>query len=168
MAKAFLGLGGNIGDAKQILKDAIVCLAQHPQIEITARSCFYKTEPINAPGDDYINCVIALETKLGPLPLLRHCQSVEAKFGRERPFENAPRTLDIDVLLYNDAIENHPDLILPHPRMTERLFVIIPLLEVAPNIEIPGFGPIKHLTETLASQRINRVEGCQCPQLSGF
>lgn len=162
MAIAFLGLGGNLGDAKQTLKDAIVCLAQHPQIEITARSCFYQSSPVEASGNDYINNVLLIKTELAPLPLLRLCQSVEDQFGRERPFENAPRTLDIDLLVYDQIEQKHPELTLPHPRMTERLFVLLPLLEIEPDFSLPAFGKLQAFTAELSWQKISRMQCCKC------
>lgn len=168
MAKAYLGLGGNLGDAKQTLKDAMVCLAKNPQIQITAQSCYYQSAPVDAPGDDYINSVVAIQTELSPLALLRLCQSVETEFGRERPFENAPRTLDIDILLYDDLEENHADLVIPHPRMTERRFVLVPLLEINQEATHPKYGAFKNHVEAVSSQIIHKLQGCQCPKLSGF
>lgn len=168
MAKVLLGLGGNIGDAKQTLKDAIICLAQNPHIEVISRSCYYKSEPINATGDDFVNNVIAITTNLDPLTLLKVCQSVEDTFGRERPFPNAPRTIDIDILTYDDLEQNHPQLTLPHPRMVERLFVLLPLLEIEPELSLPRVGSLKDLIKNLTSQRIEKIQGCQCPNLSGI
>ena len=167
MAKVFLGLGGNIGDAKQTLKDAIICLAQNPHIEVISRSCYYKSEPINASGGDFINSVIAITTDLTPLTLLKLCQSVEDSFGRERPFPNAPRTIDIDILTYDDIKHDLPELTIPHPRIGERLFVLLPLLEIAPEMSLPGLGHLKDLVTSLSNQRIEKIKGCQCPNLSG-
>jgi len=168
MAKVYLGLGGNLGDVKQTLKDATVCLAQHPHFQITARSCFYESAPIDSSGDNFINCVIAAQTALPPLALLRLCQSVEHEFGRERPFRNAPRTLDIDILLYDDLQDEDPELTIPHPRMTERLFVLTPLLEIYPEATHPKLGALKNFTSALSTQKISRMMGCQCPKMSGF
>lgn len=168
MAKVFLGLGGNLGDAKQTLKDAIICLAQNPHVEVISRSCYYKSAPIDATGDDFVNSVIAITTNLNPLTLLKLCQSVEDSFGRERPFPNAPRTIDIDILTYDKEEHNLPELTIPHPRMTERLFVLLPLLEIEPEINLPGFGPLKDLIAGLSNQRIEKIQGCQCPNLSGY
>jgi 2-amino-4-hydroxy-6-hydroxymethyldihydropteridine diphosphokinase len=97
MAKAFIGLGGNVGDSRQILTDAVICLAQIPSIQINARSSFYISSPVDAPGEEYINNVLSISTTLEPKSLLYACQAVERHFGRERPSEKAPRTLDIDV-----------------------------------------------------------------------
>lgn len=163
MALAFIGLGGNIGDTKQLIKDAIVCLAQHPELRILTRSCMYQSAPVNAEGDDYINAVISLETQISPEELLRICQQVELSFGRERPYLNAPRTLDLDVLAYDQIAINNDALTIPHPRMIERSFVLYPLLEIAPDIDLPGFGKLTKYIPNVKHQRIEKVKGCNCP-----
>ncbi|MEY3391077.1 MAG: 2-amino-4-hydroxy-6-hydroxymethyldihydropteridine diphosphokinase, partial [Pseudomonadota bacterium] len=86
MAQAFIGFGGNIGDARQSITDAIVCLAQHIEIQIVNKSCFYQSAPVNAVGGDYINAVVEIDTELNPYGLLYVCQSIEHQFGRERPY----------------------------------------------------------------------------------
>jgi 2-amino-4-hydroxy-6-hydroxymethyldihydropteridine diphosphokinase len=163
MALAFIGLGGNIGDTKQLIKDAIVCLAQHPELRILTRSCMYQSAPVDAEGDDFINAVISLETDLSPEELLRICQQVEQSFGRERPFLNAPRTLDLDVLAYDQLAIHNEALTIPHPRMIERSFVLYPLLEIAPDIDLPGFGKLTKYIPNVKHQRIEKVKGCNCP-----
>jgi|CryBogDrversion2_8_1035294.scaffolds.fasta_scaffold02021_2 2-amino-4-hydroxy-6-hydroxymethyldihydropteridine diphosphokinase len=163
MAKAFIGLGGNVGDSRQILMDAIICLAQYPSIQIDARSGFYTSAPVDAPGNDYINNVIAINTTLAPKPLLQVCQSVEQRFGRERPYEKAPRTLDIDILIYDNLSMNEPELTIPHPRMTERMFVLLPLLEIDPEITLPSFGKLKEKLPDLSWQKIAKLQNQQCP-----
>jgi 2-amino-4-hydroxy-6-hydroxymethyldihydropteridine diphosphokinase len=163
MALAFIGLGGNIGDTKQLIKDAIVCLAQHPELRILTRSCMYQSAPVDAEGDDYINAVISLETQISPEELLRICQQVELSFGRERPYLNAPRTLDLDVLAYDQIAINNDALTIPHPRMIERSFVLCPLLEIAPDIDLPGFGKLTKYIPNVKHQRIEKVKGCNCP-----
>ena len=163
MALAFIGLGGNIGDTKQLIKDAIVCLAQHPELRILTRSCMYQSAPVDAEGDDFINAVISLETNLSPEELLRICQQVEQSFGRERPFLNAPRTLDLDVLAYDQLAIHNEALTIPHPRMIERSFVLYPLLEIAPDIDLPGFGKLTKYIPNVKHQRIEKVKGCNCP-----
>lgn len=166
MAKAYIGLGGNIGDSRQILTDAVVCLAQYPTITITSRSCFYISSPVDAPGGDYINNVISVDTNLEPLPLLKVCQAVEQHFGRERPFEKAPRTLDIDLLIYEDVSHNTPELILPHPRITERMFVLLPLLEIDSEISLPKHGKLKDKLPDLSWQKIERLQNQYCQGMS--
>ncbi|WP_108648515.1 2-amino-4-hydroxy-6-hydroxymethyldihydropteridine diphosphokinase [Polynucleobacter rarus] len=167
MARAYIGLGGNIGDSRQILTDAVVCLAQFPSISITARSCFYISAPVQALGGDYVNNVISVDTDLDPLVLLRLCQSVEQRFGRERPYENAPRTLDIDILMYDNITHNTPELILPHPRITERMFVLLPLLEIDSEIELPNHGKLKDKLPDLSWQKIEKLPNKYCPNSMG-
>lgn len=162
MTLAYLGLGANLGDARQTLKDAVVCLAQHAGLTVVAKSGFYRTAPVDAGGDDFMNAVVAIETSLAALRLLALCHAIEHHFGRERPFQNAPRTLDLDVLLYGDDIIDLPELSVPHPRMTQRAFVLVPLVEVNPDIVIPGAGRAADFVGALADQRIEKVEVCQC------
>lgn len=163
MTVAWLGIGANLGDARQTLKDAVVCLAQQHTLTVLAKSSLYRTAPVDAGGDDYFNCVVKLETRLAVHELLALCQRVEHHFGRERPFRNAPRTLDIDILLYGDAVIDEPDLIVPHPRMTGRAFVLVPAVEIDPDLAIPGHGPATALLPAVADQRIEKIKPmCQC------
>jgi 2-amino-4-hydroxy-6-hydroxymethyldihydropteridine diphosphokinase len=163
MTVAWLGIGANLGDARQTLKDAVVCLAQQHTVAVLAKSSLYRTAPVDAGGDDYFNCVVKLETRLAVRELLALCQRIEHHFGRERPFRNAPRTLDIDILLYGDAVIDEPDLIVPHPRMTGRAFVLVPAVEIDPDLAIPGLGPASAFVSAVADQRIEKVKPmCQC------
>ncbi|WP_027816799.1 2-amino-4-hydroxy-6-hydroxymethyldihydropteridine diphosphokinase [Paraburkholderia bannensis] len=163
MTLAWLGIGANLGDARQTLKDAVVCLAQQHTITIVAKSSLYRTAPIDAGGDDYFNCVVKLETCLTAHDLLALCQRIEHHFGRERPFRNAPRTLDIDVLMFGDAMIDDPDLIVPHPRMTVRAFVLAPLAEIDAELVIPGHGVVSTFLPGVADQRIEKLRPlCQC------
>jgi len=163
MTVAWLGIGANLGDARQTLKDAVVCLAQQHTVSVLAKSSLYRTAPIDAGGDDYYNCVVKLETRLDVHALLALCQRIEHHFGRERPFRNAPRTLDVDILLYGDAIIDAPDLVVPHPRMTGRAFALVPLLEIDPELVIPGHGAASAFLPAVAGQRIEKMRPlCQC------
>jgi 2-amino-4-hydroxy-6-hydroxymethyldihydropteridine diphosphokinase len=163
MTVAWLGIGANLGDARQTLKDSVVCLAQQHTLTVLAKSSLYRTAPIDAGGDDYLNCVVKLDTRLPVRELLALCQRVEHHFGRERPFRNAPRTLDIDILLYGDDVIDEPDLIVPHPRMTGRAFVLVPACEIEPDLAIPGHGPASALLPAVADQRIEKIKPmCQC------
>jgi 2-amino-4-hydroxy-6-hydroxymethyldihydropteridine diphosphokinase len=166
MAFSFIGFGGNLGDARQIITDAIVCLAQRTEVQIINKSCFYQSAPVDATGGDYINSVIRIETDLDPYGLLYVCQSIEHQFGRERPYTNAPRTLDIDILFYEGFEQNQTDLTLPHPRITERSFVLLPLLEIEPNFFWPEVGQLKDFLPKVAHQRISRLtcKNCDCGQ----
>ena len=162
MTIAYLGLGANLGDARQTLKDAVVCLAQQHTITVLAKSSLYRTAPIDATGDDYFNCVVKLETSLPARSLLRLCHSIEEQFGRERPYRNAPRTLDLDILLYGASGIDEADLIVPHPRMTERAFVLVPLVELEPDLILPQRGRADAFIAGVADQRIEKVATCQC------
>jgi 2-amino-4-hydroxy-6-hydroxymethyldihydropteridine diphosphokinase len=163
MTVAWLGIGANLGDARQTLKDAVVCLAQQHTLTVLAKSSVYRTAPIDAGGDDYFNCVVKLDTRLDAHDLLALCQRIEHHFGRERPFRNAPRTLDIDILLFGDAVLDTPDLIVPHPRMTGRAFVLVPAVEIEPDLVIPGHGPASAFLPGVADQRIEKMKPpCQC------
>ena len=130
---AYIGLGANLGDMSATLRSAVERIAQTNGIHVTAQSSLYRTAPIDSGGGDYLNAVIQIQTHLSPLDLLAVLQSIENAAGRERPYRNAPRTLDLDILLFNDEIIHLPNLIIPHPRMAERAFVLIPLHEIAPE-----------------------------------
>ncbi|CAD6525298.1 2-amino-4-hydroxy-6-hydroxymethyldihydropteridine diphosphokinase [Paraburkholderia metrosideri] len=169
MTVAYLGLGANLGDARQTLKDAVVCLAQQHTISVLAKSSLYRTAPIDAGGDDYFNCVVKVDTTLPVRHLLALCHKIEHQFGRERPFRNAPRTLDLDILLYGDQSIDEPDLIVPHPRMIERAFVLVPLVEIDTALVIPQHGRADALLASVSDQRIEKVKGpCQCPMLNAL
>jgi 2-amino-4-hydroxy-6-hydroxymethyldihydropteridine diphosphokinase len=162
MTIAYLGLGANLGDARQALKDAVVCLAQQHTITVLAKSSIYRTAPIDSSGDDYFNCVVKLETTLPARALLRLCHAIELLFGRERPYRNAPRTLDLDILLYGASSIGEADLVVPHPRMTERAFVLVPLVELEPDLIVPQLGRADAFLAAVADQRIEKVATCQC------
>ena len=164
MARAFIGFGGNIGDTRQLITDAIVCLAQRSQLHILAKSCFYQSAPVEATGGDYINAVIEIETELSPYGLLHVCQAIEQEFGRERPYANAPRTLDLDILSFEGVTQNETELMLPHPKIIERSFVLLPLLEIAPNFFLPNLGELKAYLPKVAHQRIEKLpcRNCNC------
>ena len=164
MAKAFIGFGGNIGDTRQLITDAIVCLALRSELQILAKSCFYQSAPVEATGGDYINAVVEIETELTPYGLLHVCQAIEQQFGRERPYSNAPRTLDLDILSFEGVTQNETELMLPHPRIIERSFVLLPLLEIAPDFFLPNLGELKAYLPNVAHQRIEKLScrNCNC------
>jgi 2-amino-4-hydroxy-6-hydroxymethyldihydropteridine diphosphokinase len=170
MAKAYIGFGGNIGDTRQLITDAIVCLAQRSELQILAKSCFYQSAPVEATGGDYINAVIEIETELSPYGLLHVCQAIEQQFGRERPYSNAPRTLDLDILSFEGVTQNETELILPHPRIIERSFVLLPLLEIAPDFFLPNWGELKAYLPNVAHQRIEKLpcRNCNCPEKATY
>lgn len=157
---AWIGLGANLGDAPATLRAALDALSQLPQCKLLAHSSLYRTAPIG-PGTegqpDYINAVAAVDTTLAAPELLTSLLALEHDFGRERSTRNAARTLDLDLLLYGNEIINAPGLHLPHPRMHERAFVLIPLCELAPETRIPGHGPVLELLNALPDQHIQRL-----------
>ena len=131
--QAFIALGANLGDAQQALQDAAEAIGLIPSTHIVAGSSLYVTAPVDSSGPDYVNAVMQVNTKLHPVELLVALQSIEQAAGRERPYRNAPRTLDLDVLLYDDAVFESTLLTIPHPRMWQRAFVLVPLAEIAPD-----------------------------------
>lgn len=131
---AHVALGANLGDARATVRDAIAALDRLPQTRLLRASALYRSAPWEASGPDFINAVAAIETGLGAHELLHALQALELQAGRERPYRNAPRTLDLDLLLYGDAIIDSPELIVPHPRLRERAFVLLPLAEIAPTL----------------------------------
>jgi 2-amino-4-hydroxy-6-hydroxymethyldihydropteridine diphosphokinase len=166
MTLAFIGIGANVGDARQALKDAIVCLAQQVGITVLARSSLYRTAPVDAGGDDYYNAVVKVQTTFTASQLLRICHHIEDQFGRERPFRNAPRTLDLDLLLFGDEVHNDEHLSVPHPRLAERAFTLVPLVELDADLVIPGRGRAADHLAAVRDQRIEKISFCQCPRLS--
>jgi 2-amino-4-hydroxy-6-hydroxymethyldihydropteridine diphosphokinase len=136
---AFVALGANLGDARQAVLDALQALAGLPDTQVTGCSRLYRTAPHEASGPDFINAVARLSTRLTAPDLLQALQVLELQAGRERPYVNAPRTLDLDVLLYGDARIDSPRLTVPHPRMWDRAFVLHPLADLAPE-RVPSGG----------------------------
>lgn len=130
---ACVALGANLGDAKATVQNAITALCQLPQTHLTKCSSLYRTAPFEAQGPDFINAVVLLRTQLEPLVLLHALQALETQHGRARPYKNAPRTLDLDLIFYGDLQMTSVELTLPHPRWHERAFVLHPLAEVWPE-----------------------------------
>jgi 2-amino-4-hydroxy-6-hydroxymethyldihydropteridine diphosphokinase len=138
-ATAYIGLGANLGDRAATLREAARRLGELGTI--TAVSSFYETEPVGfREQPSFLNAVIALETDLPPAALFDALLAIERDLGRVRSFRNAPRTLDLDILLQDDLVMDTPELTLPHPRMHERAFVLAPLAEIAPDVRHPVFG----------------------------
>lgn len=129
---AYIALGANLGDARAAVLQAMRGIAALPATTLVRRSSLYRTAPVEAMGPDYINAVVEVATGLHPLELLLELQQLEQAAGRERPYRNAARTLDLDILLYGDASMDSPTLVIPHPRMMARAFVLVPLAEIAP------------------------------------
>jgi len=159
---AWVGIGANLGDARANVLDAVERLARVPGVRLLRASSLYRTAPIDSSGDDYVNAVAAVDTDLDAHALLAALHGIEQAHGRERPYRNAPRTLDLDLLLYGDErIDDAPALVVPHPRMHERAFVLVPLAEVAldlaPALRIPGRGGLAALLPMVAGQAIDKL-----------
>ena len=154
---AFIGLGSNLGDRGAEVEQALSEIAALPGTGLVARSSQYESAPLHAGGGDYRNAVAHVRTTLAPLALLHALQAIEARHGRERWFVNAPRTLDLDLLLHGAAECVSDELVLPHPRMHERAFVLVPLAEIAPDLVIPAWGSIRELLHEVSAQRIAKL-----------
>lgn len=154
---AYIGLGSNLGDAAGNVNSALLALSQLPTTRVTEQSSLFRTAPIDADGDNYINAVARISTRLSAEELLQALLALEQDFGRERTYINAPRTLDLDLLLYGEQIIATPTLTVPHPRMTTRAFVLIPLLQIDPFIHIPGLGAAHSFVPGVATQVIQKI-----------
>ncbi len=158
--RAYIGLGANQGDLVAALDSAVEALKSIERSEFVAVSPYYRTAPVDAPGPDFINAVAAIDTELEPYGLLLHLLDIEMMLGRKRRGvpKNAPRKVDLDLLLVGDLIVRSTPLTLPHPRMHERAFVLRPLLDLAPDIVLPGLGPAAKFLDAVAAQRVERIE----------
>ncbi len=153
---AYIGLGANLGDARQALRQAAQQLAGVDGVGELTLSPLYRTAPIESSGPDYINAVASLRTRLAPHDLLDVLQHIERLHGRERPYRNAPRTLDLDLLLYDEQRIDTPRLTVPHPRMHLRAFVLRPLLDLAPEVKLEGKS-LPELLEACADQALEAL-----------
>jgi 2-amino-4-hydroxy-6-hydroxymethyldihydropteridine diphosphokinase len=154
---AYIALGANLGNAQETIQTAITKLGVLPFTRLTHSSSLYLSAPMDADGDDYVNAVVELHTQLSPADLLSELHALERRFGRIRSYQNAPRTLDLDLLLYDQLSINTDTLQLPHPRMTQRAFVMLPLLEIAPAVIIPGVGAPQSLRPHWRNQVIQKL-----------
>jgi len=158
-ATAYVGLGANLEDPRQQLARATDALAILPRTQLLARSSLYRSAPVGkADQPDFVNAVAALRTQLTPLELLDALLDLEAQQGRVRSVPNAARTLDLDLLLFDDRVIHEQRLQVPHPRMHERRFVLLPLVELNPNLVIPGHGAIVDLLRSVAGQDVTRID----------
>ena len=148
---ATLGVGANLGDPRAAVRKAIEDFAQLPSTVTVAVSSLYGSPPLDADGPDYVNAVVQVRTALSPGALLAALQAIEQQAGRERPYRNAPRTLDLDILLYGEHSVDREDLQIPHPRMWQRAFVVLPLAEIAPDLVSPA------QVQAVAGQGLHRL-----------
>ena len=155
---AFIGLGSNLGNSRQQILRAIQALDKLAETRVLACSSLYRSAPVGyLEQPDFINAVAQLETGLSPRNLLNELLALEAKCGRKRDFINAPRTLDLDVLLYDEQSHHEHGLTIPHPQMHVRAFVLRPLLEIAPGCEIPGVGSAEAAMRQCADQHLEQL-----------
>ena len=159
MTVAYVGLGANIGEPRRQIEAAIAELKKLPDTNSVLASRFYRSAPVGYPDQpDFLNAVARIDTGLDPEALLAKLQEIEKRHGRERPFAGAPRTLDLDLLLYGEQTIASTRLTVPHPRMHERAFVLMPLLEIAPEAAIPGRGKAGELLAGCAEQFVERID----------
>lgn len=132
-SRVYVGLGANLGEREAALRNALTALGQYPGTCVLRVSPLYGSAPVDAGGPDYLNAVAEVATTLTPEALLQALQTIEKSAGRERPYRNAPRTLDLDILWFGDQVIDTPELTVPHPRMAERAFVLHPLADLLPG-----------------------------------
>jgi 2-amino-4-hydroxy-6-hydroxymethyldihydropteridine diphosphokinase len=155
--KAFIALGANLGQPDLQVRDAMAALAALPGTRLVAASSLYRSAPVGVGEQpEFTNAVAAIETELGARALLDALLAIEARFGRRRESPGAARMLDLDLLLYGDQTIDEPGLVVPHPRMHERAFVLAPLAEIAPDATIPGKGRVVALLKNCRDQTIHR------------
>ncbi|HEY5992980.1 MAG TPA: 2-amino-4-hydroxy-6-hydroxymethyldihydropteridine diphosphokinase [Gallionellaceae bacterium] len=158
MHTVFIGLGSNLNNPQDQVLRAFAALNALPQTRLTARSSLYRSAPVGyLEQPDFINAVARLETQLSPRAMLDALLALEHENGRVREFPNSPRTLDLDLLLYDDLRHHEHGLTVPHPEMHKRAFVLLPLLELAPGCIIPGVGPAAEALRACGEQKLERV-----------
>lgn len=157
---AMIGMGANLGDPLQQIARAFDALAQLPASRLLQRSSLYRSAPVGRTDQPaFINAIAVIETQLAAHPLLDALLQIEQRHGRRRTEPNGPRTLDLDLLLYGAQTISEPGLEVPHPRMHERRFVLEPLVEVAPDCDIPGKGPARDALGRVLDQGVERITG---------
>ena len=159
--RAFLGLGGNVGDVPTTLAEAMWAIDSLPQTSIRAQSSFYRTPPWGRTDQpEFINAVVELQTRLAPRVLLNYLLEIETRFGRDRSESEkwGPRELDLDLLTFGEESIDEPGMHLPHPHLHERAFVLVPLSEIAPSLEIPGVGIVSELLASVSVSGIEAIE----------
>ena len=158
--QAVLAFGSNLGDRMNRLQGGVAALEDTPEVTIVAISSVYETDPVDAPGDSgkFLNAVVLIDTTLTVHTLLDRALAIEDAFGRERGDDNAPRTLDVDLIVVGDRVCEDESLVLPHPRAHERGFVLAPWLEIDPEGEIPGKGFVADLIGSVQTKGVERRE----------
>ena len=149
----YIGLGANLGEREAALRQALAALGQYPGTRVLRVSPLYGSAPVDAGGPDYLNAVAEVATTLTPEALLQALQAIEQSAGRERPYRNAPRTLDLDILWFGDQLIDTPTLTVPHPRMAERAFVLRPLADLVPE------RVAAEALQAVTTQSIHQLEG---------
>jgi len=162
MVVAFIALGSNLEQPAMQVIQALKAIDAIPAIRILKQSSLYRSTPVGYDDQpDFINAVAEIETTLPALDLLHALQAIETSHGRERTFRNAPRVLDLDLLLYDDTVMQSAELTIPHPRMHERAFVLLPLVEIAPKLLIPGHGKAAALVSATLGQGIEKINSLE-------
>jgi 2-amino-4-hydroxy-6-hydroxymethyldihydropteridine diphosphokinase len=159
LTRAYIALGSNLSDPQRQVEEGVEELAMLRDTRLAAVSSLYRTAPVGfADQPDFINAVALIETELTPHALLEELLGIERRFARVRGVKNGPRTLDLDILLYGDESYADDTLTIPHPRMHERAFVLVPLAEIAPDAVVPGVGPVRELAARVDLGGISRIE----------
>jgi len=157
---AYIGLGANLDKPAVQVRAAVEALAMLPGTRLAAVSSLYSNPAVGyVDQPDFVNAVAKIETALAPRVLLDHLLEIEQRFGRTRDFQNAPRTLDLDIVVYGSQVVDEPGLTIPHPRMHERAFVLVPLAEIEPNLVVPGRGPVRGLVQGVDSGGLTKLAG---------
>lgn len=159
--RVVISIGSNLGDRSTNLQGAVDSLCDTPEVWVTGISPVYETEPVDLPegAEDFLNAIVLLDTTLSSRTLLERVLAIESAYGRERDgTRNAPRTLDVDLIVVGDRRVHEEDFVLPHPRAAERAFVLVPWLDLEPEAEIPGAGPIAELVEKTGRQGVKLRE----------
>ncbi|QEK11026.1 2-amino-4-hydroxy-6-hydroxymethyldihydropteridine diphosphokinase [Crassaminicella thermophila] len=158
MSRAYLGIGGNMGNKKENIQNTIKLLKNHPQIHVSAISSYYETAPVGYTDQDwFLNIVVEINTSLDPYALLAYCNDIEQKLKRERLIRWGPRTIDVDILLYEGFTSDDEKLTVPHPRMCERAFVMVPLYEIAKDLVINN-KKIEDIIKNLKGEEVRKIK----------
>jgi 2-amino-4-hydroxy-6-hydroxymethyldihydropteridine diphosphokinase len=156
---AFIALGSNLADPAGQVRSALSELARLPNTSLVRASSLYRNPPAGGMDQpEYVNAVAQVETRMGPHELLDGLLGIERAHGRVREYPNAPRTLDLDIALYGDRVVDEPGLVVPHPRMLQRAFVLVPLAEIAPDARVPGHGRVADLAASLDASALAKLQ----------